>query len=110
MSPPESNPVPLKGWPPDSRPRDDGAERHRQESELFRLLVENSRDYAIFTIDLEGRVLTWNGGAERLLGYREDEIVGRSSSVIFTPEDRAAGVPRRELQAGLTEGRAGDDR
>src|SRR3954462_9334462 len=80
------------------------------EAELFRLLVENTNDYAVFVIDLEGRVLTWNRGAERVLGYAEGEIVGQSSFVTFTPEDRAAGVPERELQTAVRDGRAGDDR
>src|SRR4051794_27379726 len=79
-------------------------------ADLFRLLVENSHDYAIFVVDTDGRVLTWNPGAERLLGYREAEIIGRSSFVIFTPEDRRAGEPERELQTALAEGRAKDDR
>src|SRR4051812_5981917 len=80
------------------------------EAELFRLLVENSTDYAVFAIDPEGRVLTWNRGAQRVLGYTEEEIVGQSSFVTFTPEDRQQGVPERELQTALAEGRAGDDR
>src|SRR3954449_9957838 len=80
------------------------------QAELFSLLIETSRDYAVFVIDLEGRVLTWNPGAERVLGYAEAEIVGQSSFVTFTPEDRAESVPERELQTALREGRAGDDR
>src|SRR3954451_18112057 len=85
-------------------------QRPSWEGELFRLLVENTSDYAVFAIDLEGRVLTWNPGAERVLGYAEAEILGQSSFVTFTPEDRAARVPEHELQTALREGRAGDDR
>lgn len=80
------------------------------QAELFSLLIETSRDYAVFVIDLDGRVLTWNAGAERVLGYTEGEIVGQSSFVFFTPEDRAQGVPEQELQTALRDGRAGDDR
>src|SRR5947199_8190340 len=80
------------------------------EADLFRLMVDTTRDYAIFLIDPDGRVLTWNTGAERVTGHREAEIVGRSSFIIFTPEDRLAGAPERELQTALTDGRAGDDR
>src|SRR3954463_8127423 len=80
------------------------------ESELFRLLVETTRDYAVFVIDLQGRVLTWNVGAERVLGYAEAEIVGRSSFVTFTPEDRSHCVPDQELETALRDGRASDDR
>jgi PAS domain S-box-containing protein len=80
------------------------------EAELFRLLVETTNDYAVFVTHLDGRVLTWNVGAERVLGYAEAEIVGRSSFVTFTPEDRAAGVPEHEMATALREGRASDDR
>src|SRR4051794_16575702 len=80
------------------------------EAELFRLLVENSKDYAVFVIDTAGRVQTWNHGAERVLGYTEEEIIGQSSFVTFTPEDCERGVPQRELETALAEGRAGDDR
>src|SRR3954463_5072048 len=80
------------------------------ESELFRLLVETTRDYAVFVVDLDGRVVTWNAGAERVLGYAEAEILGRSSFVTFTPEDRARGAPEEELRTAVRDGRAGDDR
>ncbi len=80
------------------------------EADLFRLLVENTKDYAVFVVDPEGRVLTWNPGAERVLGYRDSEILGQSSFITFTPEDRAQGIPEKELQTALREGRASDDR
>src|SRR5438045_3169484 len=80
------------------------------EGELFRLLVENTRDYAIFVVDLQGRVLTWNPGAERVLGYAEGEVLGQPSSVLFTPEDRRQGIPEEELRTALREGRVADDR
>src|SRR3954464_12365010 len=79
-------------------------------ADLFSLLIETSRDYAVFVVDLEGRVLTWNPGAERVLGYAESEIVGQSPFLLFTPENRAEGVPEQELQTALREGRASDDR
>ncbi len=80
------------------------------EAELFRLLIDNSTDYAVFVVGLDGRVLTWNPGAERVLGYQESEIVGKSSFVLFTPEDQAAGIPEAELRVAIAEGRASDDR
>ncbi len=80
------------------------------EGELFRLLVENVKDYAIFVIDPQGRVESWNPGAERLLGYREEEMVGQSISVFFTPEDIERGFPQREMQQALEQGRGNDDR
>ncbi|MBA3886731.1 MAG: PAS domain S-box protein [Acidobacteria bacterium] len=80
------------------------------EGELFRLLVENIKDYAIFVTDQQGRVQSWNPGAERLLGYREEEIVGQPADIFFTPEDVRSGVPQRERQAAVEEGRGNDDR
>jgi len=80
------------------------------EGELFRLLVDNTKDYAVFIVDFDGRVLTWNPGAERVLGYAESEIIGGSSYVFFTPEDRAAGVPAAEIRETIARGRANDDR
>src|SRR5262245_9143719 len=83
--------------------------QHR-EAEMLRLLVENVKDYALFVVDADGRVRTWSAGAERLLGYREDEIVGRSAECFFTPEDAQRGVPRAEMEKALTAGRSEDDR
>ena len=60
--------------------------------EQFQALVEGVRDYALFLIDTEGRVLSWNPGAERLLGWTEAEIIGGAADVIFTPDDRDAGA------------------
>ena len=80
------------------------------EAELFRLLVENVKDYAVFVVDPQGRVQSWNPGAERLLGYREDEIIGQSARLFFTPEDRQAGVPEHEIRQAVEGGRSDDDR
>ncbi|WP_293354262.1 PAS domain S-box protein [Phenylobacterium sp.] len=71
----------------------------------FRLLIEGVVDYAIYMIDPNGVVTNWNRGAERIKGYRADEIVGRHFSQFYTPEDRAAGMPARALEAALREGR-----
>jgi PAS domain-containing protein len=61
--------------------------------ELLRIIVESSTDFAIFAMDAAGTVISWNIGAERLTGYAEHEILGRSGDVIFTAEDRAARAP-----------------
>ncbi len=72
--------------------------------ERYRLLVEGATGFAIIMLDLEGRVTTWNVGAERLLGYQEQEVLGTGFSRFFTPEDVAAGRPERELKnAAATE-------
>jgi diguanylate cyclase (GGDEF)-like protein/PAS domain S-box-containing protein len=77
-----------------------------QSEERFRLLVENARDYAIFMLDADGRIESWNIGAERIFGYGEDEIIGRHYSCLFTLEDRALDLPVNEIQRALAEGRA----
>jgi two-component system CheB/CheR fusion protein len=82
----------------------------RESEERFRLTLENAVDYAIFSVDMERCVKSWNTGAERLLGYTEAEILGRSADIIFTEEDRAAGAPLEEARTALNAGRAADDR
>jgi PAS domain S-box-containing protein len=72
--------------------------------------VESVRDYALFQMDREGRILAWNTGAQRLLGWQEEEAVGRSSAFVFTPEDVANGEPEKELETARTTGRAEDER
>jgi two-component system CheB/CheR fusion protein len=86
------------------------AEALRSSEERLRMVVENAREYAIFSTDLERRVTIWNAGAQRLLGYAESEVLGKPADVIFTPEDRAAGAPDQEMGIALREGRASDDR
>src|SRR5688572_7914321 len=76
---------------------------------LFRLLVEGVRDYAIFMLDPEGRVASWNRGAERIKGYKREEIVGRHFSTFYTPEDQRAGKPAYELEVARAEGVALDE-
>ncbi|MBW8907037.1 MAG: PAS domain S-box protein [Betaproteobacteria bacterium] len=71
----------------------------------FRLLVESVTDYAIFLLDSEGRVTSWNAGAERIKGYGAAEILGRHISVFYPTEERTAGAPQRLLDAAAREGR-----
>jgi PAS domain S-box-containing protein len=82
----------------------------REREEWLHLILDSAADYAIFSTDLERRVVSWNAGAERLLGWAEEEIIGRTADAIFTPEDRAAGVPEREAMKALAEGRAENER
>ena len=76
-----------------------------ESEELFRLLVEPVKEYAIYMLDPEGRVLTWNEGAERSKGYKAKEVLGRNFSIFFPPEDVEAGVPAREMAAAVRDGR-----
>jgi PAS domain S-box-containing protein len=71
----------------------------------YRRLIEAVTDYAIFQLDVEGKVATWNPGAERIKGYQANEIIGEHFSRFYTPEDRAAGLPQRALQTAAKEGR-----
>ena len=82
----------------------------RDSESRFRLMVESAKEYAIFTMDMNGEVINWNSGAEHLLGYTEPEIVGQNYQILFTPEDIAEGVERREMESALQEGGANDER
>ncbi len=82
----------------------------RRADDLYRKSIEDIKDYAIFMTDRQGRVVNWNRGAERILGYREEDVVGQSAAMFFTPEDRAANVPEEEMATAAREGRAEDER
>src|ERR1700709_1548915 len=66
-------------------------------SERFAAIVRDIQDYAIFMLDREGHVMSWNAGARSIKGYEADEIVGRHFSTFYTAEDNSAGKPEREL-------------
>jgi PAS domain S-box-containing protein len=76
----------------------------RRSRETFRLLVSAVEEYAIFMLDPEGNVVSWNAGATRLKGYSASEIVGRSFRLFYSPEEREAGHPQRNLEAALRDG------
>ena len=76
----------------------------QQSEERFRSMIENVKDHAIFMLDDEGRVITWNKGAERVRGFTADEIIGAHYSCFFTAEDRENGTPPRLLKMALDEG------
>ncbi|MDX6750666.1 PAS domain S-box protein [Geminicoccaceae bacterium 1502E] len=82
----------------------------RAREERLRLIFDSATEYAIIALDREGRVTDWNSGAERLLGWQEEKILGRPGDLLFTPEDRAAGVPGKEMRRALAEGAAADER
>jgi PAS domain S-box-containing protein len=77
----------------------------RSSEEQFRLLVQGVTDYAIYMLSPEGLVTNWNPGAQRIKGFRPDEIVGEHFSRFYTEEDRAAGLPQRGLATAAREGR-----
>jgi len=84
------------------RRRHEEALREREEN--LRLLVEGVRDHAMFLIDGDGVVRSWNAGAERVFGWSTHDVMGEDSTVLFTAEDRAAGRPRAELSLALNQG------
>ncbi|EJM85268.1 MULTISPECIES: PAS domain-containing sensor histidine kinase [unclassified Pseudomonas] len=77
----------------------------KQSEQQFRLLVQSVTDYAIYMLDADGRLTNWNPGAQRIKGYLPEEVIGQHFSMFYTPEDRAAGEPKRTLDIAIREGR-----
>ena len=80
-------------------------ESSSQSQEQFRLMVESIGDYAIVMLRPDGRIASWNVGAERILGYRAGEVLGRNHALFFLAEDMAREIPRRSLEAAAAEGK-----
>ncbi|MGZ6017368.1 MAG: PAS domain S-box protein [Phenylobacterium sp.] len=81
------------------------AEIDQGDESRYRILVDAITDYAIYMLDTDGHVSSWNAGAQRFKGYEPSEIIGKHFSQFYTPEDRAAGVPARALRTADEEGR-----
>ena len=75
----------------------------------FRLLVESIKDYAITMLDPAGRVTTWNAGADRILGFAANEVVGRDFAIFYPRADVSSGRPVRALETAALAGRSGED-
>lgn len=89
--------------------RETEAERVRSAG-LYQAAIESLNDFAVFLLDIDRKVTSWNPGVGKILGYEERDWIGRSGDVIFTPEDIAAGAAEKEYRTALREGRALDDR
>ncbi|KAI8584828.1 PAS domain-containing protein, partial [Geranomyces variabilis] len=89
--------------------REKSWERKMHSARMLQLLVNNIRDYAVFLLDTQGRVTTWNPGAQRLKQYAPEEIIGKHFSVLFTEEDIKASKPEQELDKARREGMAEDN-
>ncbi|OLC03431.1 MAG: hypothetical protein AUH45_05965 [Gemmatimonadetes bacterium 13_1_40CM_69_22] len=100
--------TPRKRSVPSSNARDVATEL-RDSDQAFRLIVENVQDYAIFMLDVAGRVKSWNVGAQRIKGYSAEEIMGQHFSRFYVPEDVQARKPEHELQVAAAEGRCEDE-
>ena len=88
--------------------RVDGAAAHetlRDSERHFQLLVQGVKEYAIFMLDPEGRIATWNSGAERIKGYRAEEIIGEHFSRFYTEEDKREEWPMRALRQAVAQDR-----
>lgn len=97
-------PTPMPS-PPDA-PSSPDPHAIRGSAELYRLLIENVQDYAIFMLSPDGYVVSWNEGAERIKGYREEEVLGRHASVFYPDAARERGDPERELRVVRATGRS----
>jgi PAS domain S-box-containing protein len=80
------------------------------EERRHRLILESAVDYGIISMDIKGLITSWNEGAHRIFGWTQDEMCGRRCDDFFTPEDRADGIPDKEMGAALTRGRGSDER
>src|SRR5262249_51200567 len=90
---------------PGPDPRHPNPDPLKPSEEIYQHLVESVRDYAIFLLDPQGVIQTWNTGAERIKGYRAEEVIGRHFSHFYTPEDRQTGKPQQSLHAAREVGR-----
>ncbi|QNF34837.1 PAS domain S-box protein [Adhaeribacter swui] len=82
----------------------------QQSEERLRLLIESAKDYAIYTLDADRKVISWSSGAQLIFGYTEAEILGQSGDIVFVPEDRENKAPEKEAEKAQKEGRAENER
>jgi PAS domain S-box-containing protein len=83
---------------------------NRRTEDIYRKAIEDTRDFAIFMTDVDGIITNWNIGGRLILGYSEEEIIGKDAARFFTPEDRAKDIPRKEMATAAMSGRAEDER
>lgn len=74
------------------------SEHKKKENDIFKLLIENIKEYAIFMLDTNGYIITWNSGAKRLKYYSEDEIIGKHFSIFYTKEDIKNNKPEKKVK------------
>jgi two-component system CheB/CheR fusion protein len=79
-------------------------------AEFYSQIIDSLQDYSIFTLDKEFNINSWSSGSTKIFGYETDEVIGESFDIIFTEEDLKNGVPKREIETALKEGRATDNR
>ncbi|HEX7847328.1 MAG TPA: PAS domain S-box protein [Chitinophagaceae bacterium] len=74
--------------------------------QLHKKMIAEIQDYAIILMDIDGTILTWNKGAEKIKGYKESEIIGQNFRLFYLPQDRQAGLPEQLINHAIREGRA----
>lgn len=79
-------------------------------AEFYSQIIDSLQDYSIFTLDLDFHINSWSSGSTKIFGYETEEVIGESFDIIFTEEDLKSGVPKREIETALREGRATDNR
>jgi|CXWL01.1.fsa_nt_gi PAS domain S-box-containing protein len=84
--------------------------RLRSSEARIGLLTESFTDYAIFSLNADGKIDTWSKGAENIFGYRQDEVIGQPCDIFFRPEDREDGIPRKVMNTARRRGKASDER
>lgn len=82
------------------------AEKAERLKKLHQRMVKEVQDYAIILLDIDGTILTWNKGAEKIKGYKDSEIIGQNFNIFYMPSDRQAGLPQQLLAQARKEGRA----
>src|SRR4026208_450673 len=73
---------------------------------LHQKMITEIQDYAIILMDIDGTILSWNAGAEKIKGYKEEEIIGQNFRIFYMPQDRQAGLPEQLIEQAIKEGRA----
>jgi len=106
----EGKPEHMVGMVQDITERKMAALRLKESQNHLNLMLESVQDYAIISLDEAGRIVLWNSGAQKIFGYRPQEVMDQHIEVIFTPEDRAHDAPRTELALAATNTRASDER
>ncbi len=106
---PESNDLGRGDGDKDPREKKERRANRRRNEDRIQVLLEAAQDYAIFMLDREGRVTSWNIGAQRIKGYSASEIIGKHFSCFYTEEERLSGKPQMELEIAAREGRFEDD-
>ncbi len=101
--------VGVVGFTTDITQRKQAEEALRQSEAWLRLVMESAKEYAIFTLDLQGKITSWNSGAERLLGYPEAEIIGCKGNILYSPEDQEQQRAEQEMQTALSQGQAANE-